>query len=390
MANKKKSKFKKIIFISPRNPFSGRFSGDVIRAKKFLESFDKKYKVTVVALDKHNLKKKIGNIELITFEEKKLFYKILSILKSLLKIRPMQMGYFYSTKMEDYIVKNFKNFDVVFCQSVRAAQYVQTLKFKKKILDMGDLYSKNYYQTFSYTSFLNPIKYIYFFESILMKRYERLCFKNFNQILLFSSSEISSQRIFKNKIVKINFGIDMISNQFKYKKANNRILFIGNLTYLPNKLACSFFINNVMPKITKIDPKIEFHIVGEISNYDKFIWQRKKYVTVHGKVKNLSPIIVKSFCALANLEIASGIQTKILTYMSYGLPFVATQKVANSFDEINKRFIPVYKNNNELINQIFRIKNDKIYSLKVSKTNLIYIRKFMWRNVIKRFRKVFD
>ena len=71
--------------------------------------------------------------------------------------------------------------------------------------------------------------------------------------------------------MKINFGIDMISNQFKYKKANKRILFIGNLTYLPNKLACSFFINNVMPKIIKIDPKIEFHIVGEISNYDKFM-----------------------------------------------------------------------------------------------------------------------
>ena len=76
--------------------------------------------------------------------------------------------------------------------------------------------------------------------------------------------------------------------------------------------------------------------------------------------------------------------------MSYGLPFVASQKVADSLDEINKHFIPVYKNNNELINQIFKIKNDKIYSLKISKINLIYIRKFMWKNVIKRFRKVFD
>ena len=96
MANKKKSKFKKIIFISPRNPFSGRFSGDVIRAKKFLESFNKKYNIKVIALDKNNLKKRIGNIELITL--KKNYFIKFSILKSLLKIRPIQMGYFYSIR----------------------------------------------------------------------------------------------------------------------------------------------------------------------------------------------------------------------------------------------------------------------------------------------------
>ena len=33
---------KKILFISKRNPFSGRFSGDVIRSKKFIQYFSKR------------------------------------------------------------------------------------------------------------------------------------------------------------------------------------------------------------------------------------------------------------------------------------------------------------------------------------------------------------
>ncbi len=33
---------KNILFISPRNPFSGRYSGDVIRAHKFINFLKKK------------------------------------------------------------------------------------------------------------------------------------------------------------------------------------------------------------------------------------------------------------------------------------------------------------------------------------------------------------
>ena len=44
--NKKNiKKCEKILFISPRNPFSGRYSGDVIRAHKFINFLKKKIKL---------------------------------------------------------------------------------------------------------------------------------------------------------------------------------------------------------------------------------------------------------------------------------------------------------------------------------------------------------
>ena len=41
-----------------------------------------------------------------------------------------------------------------------------------------------------------------------------------------------------------------------------------------------------------------------------------------------------TICGIANLEIATGVQGKILTYMSFGLPVICSNKVAKNFGSI--------------------------------------------------------
>ena len=53
---------KKILFISPRNPFSGRYSGDVIRAKKIIHFLSRNNYIKVISLDEQKSKKKIVNL----------------------------------------------------------------------------------------------------------------------------------------------------------------------------------------------------------------------------------------------------------------------------------------------------------------------------------------
>ena len=380
---------KKLLFISPRNPFSGRFSGDVIRAKKFIGFFEKKYKTTVITIDKVNSNKKIGKVKIISFKDKNFIFKLIKVIFSLLNLKPLQLGYFYSKELNDYILQNYKNFDIIFCQSVRAAQYVTNLEFKKKVLDMGDLYSNNYYQTFKMKSWFNPMKIIFFIESILMKNYEKLCFDNFFKILLFSRREIKSVKaVKKNKIIQINFGIDEIINKFRFNKNNNKIIFIGNMKYLPNKIACTNFIKNTLPKLLKVNSNIQFHIIGEISKLNKFLWEKNKSIQTHGKVKNLKPLLANTICGLANLNISSGIQTKLLSYMSYGIPSISSNQVIKNFDAIKSNSLPAYRNEKELIKLILRLKNKKTYSLSISKKSLNLIRKFKWKNVLKDLNKI--
>mgnify|MGYP002841960722 CR=1 FL=1 len=58
----------------------------------------------------------------------------------------------------------------------------------------------------------------------------------------------------------------------------------------------------------------------------------------------IDKFIKGSICGLANLKIATGIQGKVLTYMSYGLPVICSDKAAQNF---NKNVIS-YKENHDL------------------------------------------
>jgi hypothetical protein len=380
---------KKILFISTRSPFSRRYSGDVIRAKKFIYFLSKNNYVKVISSDVQDSKKKESKLSYEGFSSPNFISKVFYIFCSLLKLNPLQLGYFYSPKIDEYVKNNYQNYDLIFLQSFRTAQYLPKNFKKKSILDMADLVSKNYKQTSKRLFFFNPIRIIYFIESLLLKRYEKICFNNFQKILLHSKKEINTlDKEYKKKITQYSFGVDHIKKKYKFNKKNYKIIFIGNIKYAPNRNACFEFANKILPLICKIYPNVEFHIIGEISKIDKFFLKQKRNVKILDKVNNLEPYLDKVICGLANLKISSGIQTKLLTYMSYGIPSVCSQQVAENFDAIKESKISFYKNNEEMIKIILKLKKNKNFSLSSSKRALKTIKKFKWDKILSVLNKV--
>ena len=72
---------------------------------------------------------------------------------------------YLNSKINEYVKDNYKNYDLIFFQSFRAAQYIPKNLKKNSVLDMADLVSKNYEQTSKRLFFFNPIRIIYFIES---------------------------------------------------------------------------------------------------------------------------------------------------------------------------------------------------------------------------------
>ncbi len=380
---------KKILFITSRNPFSGRYSGDVLRSNKIVYFLSKSHYVKVVSINKVDAKKKDSRLSYIGFSDINIILKIFYILKSFFQFKPLQLGYFYSPKIKEFVNNNINNFDLVIFQSFRSAQYLPENFTKDNILDMADLVSKNYEQTYRKLFLLNPMKLIYFLESKLLKNYENYCFNRFQKILLHSKKEINSiAPIYKKKIIQYAFGIDKKKKLYKYSVKNNKIIFIGNLKYVPNKKACFEFTKRILPIINQRYPEIEFHIIGEISKIDKFFLERKHNVRVFGKVENLTPHIKNVICGLANLSISSGIQTKLLTYMSYGIPTVSSKQVYENFDAIKENKINSYKNDKQMIKIILKLKNNKNFSLNSSKISYKNIQKLEWKKVLKFLNKI--
>lgn len=373
---------KKILFITTRNPYSGRFSGDVIGSLKIINFLKKKNQVDVVTLyrKKTELKKKI-----IYFKSPNYFLKIFYVLHSLLRLKPLQFGLFLSKKMKAYVKKNAKRYDLLFFYHIRSSQYLPNNYKGSTVIEMGDLYSSNYYQTFCNLNIFNPLKYVYLIESILIKRVENRIFQSFNKIILFSKNEIKKiNKIFRKKIYNVNISIKSVQKKFTYSLKNNKILFIGNLGYLPNLLAVKDFINNSFFLIKKEIPDVKFLIIGDVSKLNKFFFSFKKDVIFLGQQNNIKKFIKNSICGLANIKIATGVQGKVLTYMSYGLPVVCSKKVASNF----KKNTINYNNNNDLVKKIVNLKNNKKLSRKFSNKSLKFLKEFSEEKVCSKYLKI--
>ena len=210
---------------------------------------------------------------------------------------------------------------------------------------------------------------------------ETRIFTKFDRITLFSKNEAAKvKKIYKNKVFQIDESVNNVVNKFSFSKFNNKVLFIGNLNYLPNLLACKDFINNILPKLKKRIPKIKFCIIGSISNLNNF-FLKKPNVEILGTKKNLSKYIKNSFCGLANLQIATGVQGKVLTYMSYGLPVICSKKVAENFG-IN---VLTYSKNSDLIEKIISLKESKTKSNVLSKKSFKYSKSLIWKKINKKY-----
>ena len=177
---------------------------------------------------------------------------------------------------------------------------------------------------------------------------------------------------------------------YKYNKNNYKIIFIGNIKYTPNRQACLNFIKQIFPKLKSKFSNIEFHVFGEIRDIDKNFFMRAEGVKFYGKIKNLEPYLSKVICGLANLNISTGIQTKLLTYMSYGIPSISSKQVIENFDKISSSKMIYYKSNSDLINLIIKFKENKSFSDQSSKRSINAIKNFKWEKVLKIFDKIFS
>jgi len=373
---------KSILFISTRNPYSRRYSGDVIGSQKIISTLKKKNKLHIVTLGD---KEDFSQNDTFIFKNPNLLFKIINVFKSLFFLKPLQFGLFYSDKMKRFIYNKASDYDLIFFYHIRSSQYLPKNYYGKTIIEMGDLYSKNYNQTFCSLSIFNPFKYIYGLESLLVKNMEKKIFINFDKIILFSKSEIKEvNKLFRKKIVQINISITKIKKKYKFSESNKKILFVGNLKYLPNILAVKRFVKNILPKLKKNFEDVKVEIVGDLKIFDKFFLSFNKNHKCWGQQENLDKFIKGSICGLANLEIATGMQGKILSYMSYGLPVICSKKTSANFD----KNVISYNDEDDLVKKINKLRYDKKLSNQISKKSLKFITKFTWKKIEKEYLKI--
>ena len=291
-------------------------------------------------------------------------------------MEPMQKGYFFSKKMLNFISDNKDNYDVIIFHLIRSAQYLPEDFHGKTILEMTDLGSENYSQIIKQMSFFNPFYFLYLLEKFLLRSYEKKICNNFDKVVFISKNELPIVKDFieKDKIVKIGSSVKPNKKIYRYKKNNRDIIFVGNINYLPNKLACYNFSRKILPKLIKKNPDLKFNIIGKINSVDKFFLKINKNVEVHGPILKLDKIMKKALCGVCNLSIATGVQNKIFTYMSFGLPTIVSKNCLIENLTKNKEIL-VYANNEQFIKHISELIMKKKTAQKISNNGFKALKK---------------
>jgi len=380
------SKFlkKKILFITTRFPFNAN-KGDTYRSKYILESLSKFKKIDLVYIGTKEVFSKKGykNLKIIGSFKIKTIQRILNALFSFIKLKPLQVGYFYSKEMKYFIDNVIDEYDVVVCHTIRSSQYLKKQYKGNALLEMTDLLSLNHKKISKSLSIFNFFKYIYYLESILLKYYENQESKKFKKIILISKNDISGNKceIFKKKIKVIGPAFKPLKNKFFFSIKNYKIVFIGDMTYHPNILACREFIKNFLPLLKIENNYIELNIIGKISFIDKVIFSLHKNVKVHGNLKNLDKVLKKTICALCNISVFTGFQNKILNYMALGLPTICSYELKKNIG-MAKNSVLFFKNPRDFKRKFHYLRKNKNFSENLSKKGSKILNKFFTINKV--------
>lgn len=107
-----------------------------------------------------------------------------------------------------------------------------------------------------------------------------------------------------------------------------RLIFTGQMDYAPNVAAAKRVIERILPFIRQDLPDATFHIVGRNPTAELLDHDGKHGCHVWGRVNDIRPWLKAADLALIPLDIARGVQNKVLEAMSMALPVVLTSGAA--------------------------------------------------------------
>jgi glycosyltransferase involved in cell wall biosynthesis len=242
--------------------------------------------------------------------------------------------------------------DILFVDTVRMAQYAEPHSMQK-IMYLDDLYSMRYEQMLdlmserpeielnalgNFSRFLpDPLinmanraqKHLLKIESKLLKKREIDVARKFDKTLLLNGAEAAllARMAMSDNVVSVKPLIIPKHTRGSRRFSGEPVfLFLGNLSFPANRHALDSFFN-IMPQISKRVANLKLLVVGK--GADMKLRARAESQGAHIQflefVPNLEPLMTTSAALIAPIVYGTGVKTKMLDALYYGLPIISTQ-----------------------------------------------------------------
>lgn len=107
-------------------------------------------------------------------------------------------------------------------------------------------------------------------------------------------------------------------------QGQNQVLFVGDMTYGPNREAAEWILNGLAPALKLLNNRIEILLAGRGTNL--LTKSPSDNVRILGFVPDIAETITRAAVCISPVAYSGGTQNKVIHYMSLGRPIVATHE----------------------------------------------------------------
>ncbi len=157
------------------------------------------------------------------------------------------------------------------------------------------------------------------------------------------------------------------------------LVFTGQMDYRPNVEAVCYFVDKILPRVRVINQNAHFTIVGRNPSKDVLALAGHPAVTVTGSVDDVRGYIAAADVIVAPLQIARGIQNKVLEAMAMQKAVVASDAAATGIDAVHGKHFYVADNAKDEAAYINELLRNAALRKKIGKAARAHVKKhYSW------------
>jgi sugar transferase (PEP-CTERM/EpsH1 system associated) len=250
---------------------------------------------------------------------------------SMLLGRTVTEGLFHSPELAGVIREwsSRTTYDAVLASSSGVARYLSppcVTVDSKRWVDLIDVDSQKWLDYAKAVRF--PMSLIYRTEGRRLRDVECRLAATCDRLLVVSEAERDLFRSFcpTDRIAAVSNGVDYeyFAPQSGRTAESFSCAFVGVMNYKPNVDAVIWFAEHVWPRICQRYPDAGFTIVGKSPTSEVQALQSVSGIEVTGSVPDVRPWLMRATCAVVPLQIARGVQNKVLEAMACGRPVICS------------------------------------------------------------------
>jgi sugar transferase (PEP-CTERM/EpsH1 system associated) len=219
---------------------------------------------------------------------------------------------------------------LAFCSSMARFAMASPLSEIPCVIDMIDADSAKWATLGKVGS--RPLRWIYKREARLLGAFEATAMQRAFRTLVVNEKERAALLALApgSRVQVMENGVDLASFTPPHPPPDSAsVVFCGVMNYSPNEAGAVWLANRVWPLVRAARPDAQLQIVGATPSPQVCaLASEVSGVTVTGAVPDVRRYLWDAAVAVAPLQVARGVQNKVLEAVAAGLPCVVTKEVA--------------------------------------------------------------